>query len=259
MKPRDPGNEVERLKALHDYEILDSAREREYDDLADLAAHVAGCPIAVVSLIDTNRQWFKSCLGWDLTETPREVSFCAHAILTPEEPLIVSDTSSDPRFASNPLVLGEPKVQFYAGFPLVGSAGLPLGTLCVLDQKPRHLTKTQIKQLSGLARQVTAMMELRRVSRMLARALEQVKTLEGLLPICCQCKAIKSDDGDWMRLERYVMRQTTASFTHGVCPDCAAKLYPDLDLTGSGDATSSDRPSADASAAPETSSIRRDR
>lgn len=243
MRPRDPANEVERLKALHEYQILDTVREREYDDLADLAAHVAGCPIAVVSLVDTNRQWFKSCLGLDASETSREVSFCAHAILTPEEPLIVPDTACDPRFSDNPLVRGEPKVQFYAGFPLVGSAGLPLGTLCVIDRKPRHLAEAQIKLLSGLARQVTALMELRRVSQTLARALEQVKTLEGLLPICCQCKAIKGDDGDWMRLERYVMRQTTASFTHGVCPDCASKLYPDLDLTVTDDSTSPDQAS----------------
>ena len=239
MKSPLPANEAERLKALHDYGILDSAPEREYDDLANLAAHIAQTPIAVVSLVDANRQWFKSCIGLDLSGTSRKVSFCAHAILNPDEPLVVCDTSEDPRFAQNPLVVGKPRVRFYAGFPLVGAAGLPLGTLCVIDHIPRQLNPLQRTLLATLSRQVTALMELRRVSQGLARALEEVKTLEGLLPICCQCKAIRNDDGDWMRLERFMMDRTAASFTHGVCPDCVIKLYPGLDLTG---AESSGRP-----------------
>lgn len=228
MRAPTPSYEGERLRALREYQILDTQREESYDDLVDLAATLTACPMAVVSLVDADRQWFKACVGVTQQETSRDISLCAHAILAPQLPLIVHDTWKDPRFADNANVHGEPFIRFYAGVSLMGAAGLPLGTLCVMDRKPRELTATQIKQLSSLARQVTQVMELRRLGGQLAHALEQVKTLEGLLPICCQCKSIRTDEGQWMRLEGYVMSRTPASFTHGFCPDCAKRLFPDL-------------------------------
>jgi GAF domain-containing protein len=231
MRAPEPANEAERLTALREYQILDTEREQDYDDLTALASNITSSPMAVVSLVDADRQWFKACVGVDTRETSREISFCAHAILTPEKALIVTDTWEDPRFAENANVRGQPMIRFYAGIPLISHAGLVLGTLCVMDRKPRQLTSEQLKLLTALGRQVTQLLELRRISKMLAGALEEVKTLEGLLPICCQCKAIKTEDGEWMRLEGYVMARTAAKFTHGFCPDCATKLYPDWDLT----------------------------
>ena len=228
MRAPDHPYEGERLRALREYQILGTQREDSYDDLVDLAATLTSCPMSVVSLVDADRQWFKACFGVTQRETSRDISLCAHAILTPELPLIVHDTWKDPRFANNANVHGDPFIRFYAGVSLVGSSGLPLGTLCVMDHQPRQLTEVQIKQLTSLAKQVTQLMELRRVGAQLVRALEQVKTLEGLLPICCQCKSIRTDEGEWMRLEGYVMSRTPAVFTHGFCPDCAKKLFPDL-------------------------------
>lgn len=228
MRAPGPANEAERLKALREYAILDTAPERSYDDLTRLAAAITGCPMAVVSLVDAQRQWFKACVGQNQRETSRDISFCAHAILRPDEPLIVPDAHLDARFAANANVVGDPFIRFYVGIPLVNSAGLALGTLCVMDRVPRELSAEQMTHLTALAAQVTHVLELRRVSRQLAQALEEVKTLEGLLPICCQCKSIRSDEGEWMRLEGYVMSRTRANFTHGFCPDCAKKLFPDF-------------------------------
>ena len=230
MRAPTPRNEGERLQALQAYEILDTDREQEFDDLVDVAAHVSGCPIAMVSLVDAERQWFKACVGIGERETSREISFCAHAILTPEQPLIVPNALLDERFAENANVLGEPGIRFYAGIPLVNPAGLALGSLCVIDRVPRTLTDTQLELLKALGRQVTRVLELRRVSKQLAGALAQVKTLEGLLPICCECKAIKNDAGDWTTVEGYMMERTSAKFTHGYCPDCAEKFYADMDV-----------------------------
>jgi GAF domain-containing protein len=228
MRAPDPANEVERLKALREYAILDTKPERSYDDLIRLAAAITGCPTAVVSLVDAQRQWFKACVGQNQRETSRDISFCAHAILRPNEPLIVPDAHKDPRFADNANVRGDPFIRFYAGIPLLNPTGLALGTLCVMDRVPRELSAEQMTHLTALAAQVTHVLELRRVSSQLARALEEVKTLEGLLPICCQCKSIRSDEGEWLRLEGYVMARTPAKFTHGFCPDCAKKLYPEF-------------------------------
>jgi hypothetical protein len=178
----------------------------------------------MISLVDEVRQWFKSRLGVEQQQTPREVAFCAHAILQ-DKPFIVRDATKDRRFAGSALVTGEPHIRFYAGIPLMNPEGLALGTLCVIDHQPRRLSAAQQKALQALSRQVMALLELRRVSARLANALEQVKTLQELLPICAWCKRIRDDKGYWDQVEAYFHKHTGADFTHGICPQCLEKLH----------------------------------
>jgi PAS domain S-box-containing protein len=163
MKADLPANENLRLKALHDLAILDSPREQDFDDLALVAMHVCNVPIAIVSLIDKDRQWFKSCLGMNATETSRDIAFCAHAILKPDELLVVEDTTKDLRFADNEMVISNPSIRFYAGAPLVTDEGMALGTLCVVDYAPRQLSQQQREVLLALSRQVVQLLRLRSV------------------------------------------------------------------------------------------------
>lgn len=159
--PEIPENEHERLQALRSYEILDSERDDRFDDIVMLARQAADTPVAFVSLLDANRQWFKSCNGLDVDQTPREVAFCAHAILSPE-PFVVEDASVDPRVRDNPRVTGEPGIRFYTGIPLLDSKGFALGTLCVLDFVPRKISEEVLSTLKILARQVVSLIELHR-------------------------------------------------------------------------------------------------
>lgn len=164
-----PKNERTRLKVLWQYDVLDTVPEEVFDDLTDLAAHICETPIALISLVDENRQWFKSRIGTTVSETSRDISFCAHAILN-DGLLVVPDAKQDPRFKNNPLVTGPQKIRFYAGAPLLTPDGHALGTLCVLDKKPRHLRPEQKQALLVLAHHVVSQLELRRHSRELVSA-----------------------------------------------------------------------------------------
>ena len=164
-----PKNEKRRIAVLWQYDVLDTVPEAMFDDLTELAASICDVPIAIISLVDEDRQWFKSKIGLKVGETSRDISFCAHAILQ-KKLFIVPDAMKDKRFKDNPLVTGKQKIRFYAGAPLMTAAGLALGTLCVLDRKPRQLRPEQKRALQILARHVMAQLEMRRRIRELSGA-----------------------------------------------------------------------------------------
>jgi PAS domain S-box-containing protein len=172
--------EVERLAQLQRYDILDTAPEDVFDDFTILAAQICGTPISLISLLDANRQWFKSRVGLDATETPRELAFCDHAIRTPEV-MEVPDATLDPRFVDNPLVTGAPDIRFYAGSPLVAPDGSRIGTLCVIDRVPRHLSDAQRAALARLGRQIIVQLELRLVRRDLEGRIAGAERAETLM------------------------------------------------------------------------------
>lgn len=175
--PPLPENEEMRLEELRSLDILDTLPEEAYDAVTYLASRICDTPIALISLLDESRQWFKSRHGVDLPELPRQLSFCAHAILEPESMLIVTDASSDERFAGNPLIDGPSPMRFYAGAPLVTKRGHALGTLCVIDERPRTLTPEQQKSLEALSKQVTALLELRWTVRELKEKQAQLESV----------------------------------------------------------------------------------
>ncbi len=206
--PTMVNDETARLAALRHYRILDTEPEQAFDDLTLLAAQICGTPIALITLLDEKRQWFKSRLGTNLTETARSVAFCAHTIMQ-DDMFVITDTLADDRFRDNPLVVGEPWVRFYMGASLVTHDGHALGSLCVLDRVPRALTPEQKAALDALRRQVVAQLELRlnvdelaqallerdhaeaaqqRLVRDLRDALENARHLSALLPFCSACQ-----------------------------------------------------------------------
>ncbi len=166
----DGAREIERLAALEALQILDTEPEDVFDALTRMAAEICGTPIALVSLVDSTRQWFKSRVGLEVRETPREMAFCAHA-LGRVVPLVVPDARLDERFVNNPLVVGDPSIRFYAGAPLITTSGHSLGTLCVIDRQPRELDPTQLRLLSALADHAVAHIELRALTSQLGIAL----------------------------------------------------------------------------------------
>ncbi|HLP77936.1 MAG TPA: GAF domain-containing protein [Candidatus Paceibacterota bacterium] len=165
-----PQMEKRRLKVLWQYDVLDTVPEEVFDDLTELAARICEAPIALISLVDEDRQWFKSKVGITINETSRDISFCAHAIFCQEGLFIIPDATKDKRFSSNPLVVSDPKIRFYAGAPLVTPDGYALGALCVIDKVPRELRLEQQKALRVLARHVMTQLEIRRHSRELAKS-----------------------------------------------------------------------------------------
>lgn len=165
-----PVNEAARVAALQKYAILDTDPEQGFDDLTLLASYICRTPIALISLIDENRQWFKSKVGLSVSETSREIAFCSRAIQQTEV-FIVPDTLQDERFSNNPLVVSEPGIRFYAGAPLITEEGYALGTLCVIDRTPREIDPDQKEALKALSRLVLGQMEFRRNLMLLKEAL----------------------------------------------------------------------------------------
>ena len=157
----DALRESRRQQELRRLQILDSAEEPAYDDITRRASQLCGTPISLISLIDDERQWFKSRQGLALSETPRTWSFCSHAIQEPDKVLVIEDATRDQRFKDNPLVTGSPGVRFYAGAPLVTRSGEAIGSLCVIDSQPRGLAAAHQDALRALADQVVALMETR--------------------------------------------------------------------------------------------------
>lgn len=218
MKAPLPTNETERLHLLKLYNILDTASEKAFDDLTRLAASICRVPISLVSLVDEDRQWFKSRFGLEAAETPRDAAFCAHAILD-EEVLIVEDATADPRFADNPLVTGAPHIRFYAGAPLQVESGHRFGTLCVIDTVPRTIDASQLESLRILRDAVTTQMELRRTR-------EDMRSLKNFLAMCAWCRSVRVEEPDgkrWITSDEYV--SAAVPITHGICPPCRDALH----------------------------------
>lgn len=177
IPPKIPKNEKERLKNLDSYCLLDSDPEKEYDDLTSLTSEIFDAPICLISLIDKDRQWFKSKVGLNAIETARNVSFCAHAINKPLELMVINNAKKDPRFYDNPFVEGEPHVVFYAGAPLVSAEGMPFGTLCIIDNKERNFDEHQRKHLKTIAEQVSKLFQLRKKNLELSDHLHEKEIL----------------------------------------------------------------------------------
>ncbi len=162
IPPPIPENEEERLSALQSYNIMDSLPESDYDNLTKIASEICQTPVALITFMDRERQWFKSKIGVDLTENQRDFTFCAHGMTDPQKPLVVNDATEDPRFQGNPLVTGPYHVRFYAGVQLIDKDGFPLGSICVLDVKNKEISESQLATLKILGEQVMRLLELRK-------------------------------------------------------------------------------------------------
>ena len=232
--PAVSGDEAARLEALRRYRILDTEPERSFDDLTLLASYICGTPMALITLVDADRQWFKSRVGISLSETARAVSFCAHAI-EHRDLFIVPDARHDHRFHDNPFVTGEPEIRFYAGAPLVTPDGHALGTLCVLDRMPRTLTREQLEALTALCRQTEGQLELRRhigelkeahaeqatLIEELRAAHADVRRLSALMPYCSTCQFTMTIPADPRQIPKV---------TDGVTQVLQEKGWPEQDV-----------------------------
>ncbi len=196
------------------YRIMDTASDATLDDLTKLASELCETPIALVSLVDDTRQWFKSRIGLSATETPREIAFCVHAIGAGNDLFVVPDAAADSRFANNPLVTADPNIRFYAGAPLRMSDGHRLGTLCVIDRVPRELDSKQQRVLGTLRNAVVTQLELR-------RALSDIEDAARLLSMCSWCRRIEAR-GSWVPVHEYVVDSTDVN--HVMCQACSDKI-----------------------------------
>ncbi len=180
MRAQVPADDGARIRELHSYGVLDTPPDEVLDELTYLASRICGCPIALISLVDGDRQWFKSKVGVETVEAPRDVAFCAHSILQPSELCVIADTTADPRSADNPLVTPKRGIRFYAGAPLVTPTGHALGTICVMDRKPRELSDDQKRGLTALSRLVMTQLELGRPKSEPAPVAAPASDLEAL-------------------------------------------------------------------------------
>ena len=212
----DLGGEPARLSALNSYHIVDTQPEPQFDRIVTAAAGVCDTPIALISFVDKERQWFKARHGLDVDETPREISFCAHAIRD-DKLMEVTDARADPRFADTPLVTGEPHIGFYAGAPLVTPAGYRLGTVCVIDREPRQLDEVQTNVLEVLRDAVMRELELRRLKHDAA---------DFMFKVCAWCARVQVDgeQGTWITPAEFVRQAYPVS--HGMCPNCVSAEEP---------------------------------
>jgi diguanylate cyclase (GGDEF)-like protein len=181
MKTQNLPNEGERLVALHGYDVLDSAAEVSFDDITHLAAQICDMPIALITFVDGDRQWFKAKVGLEFSQTGRDQSLCSFAIRTPQVVTELPDLIRDSRFADVPMVVGDPNIRFYAGAPILTPAGHAMGTVCVMDKVPRALEPYMVEALKALARQVGALLELRRTVARLKTALADVADRQAQL------------------------------------------------------------------------------
>ena len=205
--------------ALRQYDLLDTPPEPALDDLTALAAHLCEAPISLISVIDDQRQWFKSRVGLSVSETPRDISFCEHTILQ-RDLFIVPDAVADERFAGNPLVTGEPHLRFYAGVPLITFDGQALGTLCVIDRVPRELSPLQQEALRVLSRQAMAQLELRRQTRELAKSERLLRAIFDSEP---ECVKVLGPDGALRMMNRAGLAMIEADSFGQVADHC---VYP---------------------------------
>lgn len=222
ITPEIPADEQERLQALYEYDILDSLPENDFDYLTTIASQICDTPISLITLVDSSRQWFKSAHGLGVKETDKKFSFCAHAINTPYKTMVVPDARFDERFSDNPFVTDEPRVVFYAGVPLVNEKGYALGTICIIDNKPRTLTEKQDEALRALSNQVVRLLELRKNNKELS---ETKEALERSMDLYTQTSKV-ARIGGW-EIDLLKNRFTWTSITkeiHEVPPD----FTPDL-------------------------------
>jgi anti-sigma regulatory factor (Ser/Thr protein kinase) len=227
-------DEAARLATLREYRILDTEPEQSFDDLTLLASHICGTPIALLSLVDADRQWFKSRVGVTIVETSRAISFCTHAIQH-QDVMVVPDAREDARFRDNPQVTGDPHIRFYAGAPLVTRDGHALGTLCVVDRVARTLTADQLEALDALRHQAEAQLELRRslvdlqqahdeqsvLIKELRAAHEDVRRLSALIPFCSTCQFTMTIPAD---------PSAIPTVTDGVVHVLQEKQWPEADI-----------------------------
>ncbi len=225
MSAPKPVDESNRLEALRYCDMLDSAPDAAFDDITRLAAYICDTPIALVSFVDEDRQWFKARVGLDVCETDRCLSLCAWAILD-DELFEVGDTWADDRFADNGLVVGEPFIRFYAGVPLRSAEGMNLGTLCVIDRVPRNLSESQRSALRALGNQVSRLLEGTVVRRLLADALATFDVFDRSFPSCVMCGDLVFRDSQ-KSLRDFVSEHTAARFHDTVCRTCPPKYDPE--------------------------------